>query len=475
VTSVAPDGGAIPTRGAWFHPEQPAEQHSRRNASSVSVVFVLGISLLLVALAAAMATTDYDFWGGLFIGTILLVLTSPLASRIARREGDPKVGRVVLLALLTKLAVGTAMRYAVAYYVYRTSDAEAYFKAGIDLAPQFRSFDFGHLGNLMGTHFVEVLSGIVIAIINESRSGCFVVFSWMAFLGMYLFYCAFRIAFPEGDHKRYRLLVFFWPSMVFWPSSLGKDAWMVWMLGMCALGVANLLIGRWRGFAWLGLGSLGCIMVRPHLALIVVAGFALGLLLRRNRGAYSRLLARPAGTALLMVGMIAFGAVTFAATQSFFKLDSLDLESAQGVLDSTTLQTSEGGTAFTPPSPTSPLGYVESAVTVLFRPFPTEVTGAAAISALEGIFLFGLCVVSWKRLIRIIRMSLRNAYVAFAVGYTAVFIFAFASISNFGILARERSQLFPVLFILLAIPKKSQESDELDDMLDDDTSVVVAT
>ena len=239
------------------------------------------------------------------------------------------------------------------------------------------------------------------------------------------------------------------------------------MLGMCALGVANLFVGRWRGFVWLAMGSLGCIMVRPHLALIVIAGFALGLLLRRNRGRYTRLLARPLGTVVLLVGMILAGAVMFQQTQSFFKLDSLDLESAQAVLDSTTLQTSEGGSAFSPPSPTSPVGYVEATVTVLFRPFPTEVTGAALLSSVEGVLLAGLVVVSWRRLIRIPRMSLRNAYVAFAVGYTAVFIFAFASISNFGILARERSQFFPVLFVLLAIPKRERGVTASDEVSED--------
>ena len=32
---------------------------------------------------------------------------------------------------------------------------------------------------------------------------------------------------PTGDHRRYALLVFFMPSLLFWPSSIGKESWML--------------------------------------------------------------------------------------------------------------------------------------------------------------------------------------------------------------------------------------------------------
>ena len=97
------------------------------------------------------------------------------------------------------------------------------------------------------------------------------------------------------------------------------------------------------------------------------------------------MLARPIGTIVLIVGMVFFGAVVFQQTQSFFKLDSLDVESAQAVLDFTTLRTAEGGSSFTPATPDTPVGYVEATITVLFRPFPTEVGGAAFLTGLEGL------------------------------------------------------------------------------------------
>ena len=41
----------------------------------------------------------------------------------------------------------------------------------------------------------------------------------------------------------------------------------------------------------------------------------------------------------------------------------------------------------------------------------------------------------------------------FGFVYTLAFVYAFSALQNFGILARERSQLLPALFVLLCIPK----------------------
>lgn len=430
----------------------------------MSLVFILAVTAALVGLAIAMQTATYDVWGALLVAPVLLVLTVPLAARATRRENDPSVGRLVLLAVVVKFAIGTTARYVQAYFVYKSADAAAYYGEGKLLMDQFRRLDFSDLGSLVGTRFIEVLSGIVLAVIDDTRFGEFIVFSWISFVGLYFFYQAFVLAFPEGDRRRYRLLLFFWPSLLFWPSSVGKDAWMVLVLGMCSLGIANLLVGRWRGFVWGGLGAIGCCFVRPHLALMVIAGFAIALVLRRNRAGYTRMLAGPAGTAILFVGMIIIGALLFQQAASFFKLDSLDLESAQLLLESTTEKTAEGGSQFTPPSPTSPLGFVQATITVLFRPFPFEIGSAPGlIAGLEGVLLAGLMLLSIRRIVRLPRMMLRNPYVAYALGYSFTFIFAFASISNFGILARERSQLFPLLFVLLAIPKASPQAEETED------------
>ena len=44
-------------------------------------------------------------------------------------------------------------------------------------------------------------------------------------------------------------------------------------------------------------------------------------------------------------------------------------------------------------------------------------------------------------------------YVMFSLIYTLVFVYAFSAIGNFGILVRQRVQVYPVFFVLLALEK----------------------
>ena len=91
-------------------------------------------------------------------------------------------------------------------------------------------------------------------------------------------------------------------------------------------------------------------------------------------------------------------------TESFFRLDSLDIEAANEVIDETQAQTGQGGSQFEPVDPTPRPGLTKAVVTVLFRPFPFEVSnGVGIISAFEGLVLLGLTVSAFPRLGRLPR------------------------------------------------------------------------
>ena len=49
---------------------------------------------------------------------------------------------------------------------------------------------------------------------------------------------------------------------------------------------------------------------------------------------------------------------------------------------------------------------------------------------------------------------MKSSYAMFAAAYVLLFAFAFASINNFGILARQRVQMFPLMLVLLALPPR---------------------
>jgi hypothetical protein len=154
-----------------------------------------------------------------------------------------------------------------------------------------------------------------------------------------------------------------------------------------------------------------------------------------------------AGLAVLLV----LGSVL--ATKTATLLDANDYSgSVEEQLQEVISRTDEGGATFPPANPTNPVGYAKAAVTILYRPFFTEATGTEGLgTAAEGMLLFGIFLVSAPRLWSVFRRLRADPYVTFAMCYALMFIFAFGTVANFGILARQRSQVLPFVFVLLAL------------------------
>jgi hypothetical protein len=160
------------------------------------------------------------------------------------------------------------------------------------------------------------------------------------------------------------------------------------------------------------------------------------------------------GSAVLLLALLLSGSTLIGVAQNFFHLESLNTQTAQEQFDEVTRRSGESGSSFTGVSPNNPAGFALSSITVLFRPFPGEVRNAQGmVTALECLTLLALFLLALRRLVRLPREVLRRPYVAFAVVYMCAFIYAFSSIVNFGILARQRAQLLPLVFVVLCIPR----------------------
>jgi hypothetical protein len=259
---------------------------------------------------------------------------------------------------------------------------------------------------------------------------------------------------PDGNRRSYARLLFFLPSMLYWPSSIGKEAWMLFALGLAAKGTARLLTGRtWGGLVLAGTGLWLATLVRPHVGGMAALGLLVAYLLARpprRLGMLGAVIKLFGLAVLLVVAVVLLGQI-----QRYLLDKGIDpAEGVNSVLAESARRTSGGGSGFQAPSTsTSLLGLPYATVTILFRPFPFEAHNAqAAVIALESTLLLCLTVARSRTIWRAVRHLRRWPYVAFVVVYTAGFVVAFASISNFGILARERVQLLPFFFVLLAVP-----------------------
>jgi hypothetical protein len=402
-------------------------------------------------LVVALLDPKPDTLAALAIAPVLVLLTVPIAMRIARADGDPGILLLLLIAVALKLTA-SVVRYYVAFDVYGgLADAAGYHAAGAAFAPDLRSLHFGvETGVIPGTGFIDLITGIVYAITGASQLTGFFVFAWLSMLGQILCWRAFKIGVPEGDNKRYALLILFFPTMLYWPASIGKEAWMLLAIGITLYGAARMLQRRPMGVVLTILGVAGLTLCRPHVALVVLACLLTALLVQRSP---SRSPLTPVVRLVSIALVVAVSLVVVSQTESFFGVQSLNQETVQTTLSETELSTGQGGSSFTPVTVNTPLDLPLATTTVLFRPLPFEAHNAQMLlTSFEGLFLLGLCIVSWRRLAAVPRLMRSTPYVAFAFVFVLLFVYAFSSFGNFGILARQRTQVLPFLFVLLALP-----------------------
>ena len=421
-------------------------------------LLVVGAGLLVGAQLLGRLSSDQ--LGALIVVAVLLALTIPLAVLLGRLDEDRGLTTLLLAAFGAKM-IGTWVRYTVLYDVYQGSgDAARYYDVGLQLADQIKQGNYA-FGEISGTRFMEILSGIAYTVLPRSELAGFVFFSWVAFLGLILFSRAIRIALPDADHRRYDLFLFFLPTLVFWPSSIGKEAWMVAVLGLASYGAARLFAHHPSGLVPLGLGLWGATVVRPHLALMVLAALGPAWLVRpsgRNRLGLSPYF-RAIGFAALIVVLL----VVVSQAETFFGVERLDAEGAQEVRTYTETQTSQGGSQFENTRVNSPTDIPLATVTILFRPFVWEANGTQGlVTAAEGLVLLGLMLLSWRQLWALPKTMMRQPYVVYCFVFTLAFIVAYSSFNNFGLLVRQRAQLFPFFLVLLTpLLRPSDRSEEV--------------
>lgn len=416
----------------------------------------LGMVLIVAYVAGftwAIDNTDFDVWGGFLVAPVLLLLSLPLTRRMSQNETDPRLRRIILWALVAKLA-GTIPRYLMVFVLYNgAGDSARYAEVGARYAEQFRNGFFAvdtGSSSIVGTSFMEILTGWVFTFTGPTILGGYLVFSWLSFWGLYCFYRAFCIAVPTGNHRRYALLVLLLPSLLFWPSSIGKEGWMLFTLGLASYGAAKILTRARGGYVLLGVGLLAAGMVRPHMAALVVAALGVAYLLPRRVGKPSAF--GPIPKVLGAVVLLGVCAVALTRVEAFF---GTEVDGASGVEEilETTAQRTDTGTTVDNRRVRSPADLPAATLGVLFRPFPWEADSMQTLAqAAEGMVLALLILLSWGRLRSLPRTVWRNPYLVYAIVFVVLFVVAFSSLGNVGILARQRTQMLPFFLVFLAAP-----------------------
>lgn len=429
-------------------------------------------SLTLVVVATAIGSALFGFLYGtqIVLGHLVVIFVGWLAIAyfLGKSQDEPWLPTLMTLGMLAKLLGSWARLYVLVELYQGSGDAGRYHGWGLNNAAIWRSFQVPDMvtagGGGDGTRFTSWITGLLYAPFEPSVLGGFWIFSLLAFLGQFFFYLAFRTAAPTAALKRYAILIFFWPTMVYWPSSIGKEALIMFFLGAGSWAAAAMY--KNYHFRWLPVmaGAVFMIgMIRIHVAALLAGSIVLGLMLsKRQRGAF----VASRRVLLLITGV--FALIPLASlVAADFHMDPLDINSSFGVNDLEPAfahvedRTNKGGSAIDGGAIRSLTDIPAGIATVLFRPFPHEAGNAQMLAAgLEGMMLLGLILWRSPQMLRNLRMVRATPYLMFCMIYSSFFIWAWSAMSNLGIMARQRSLVLPFVLAIVATLGWRTEAEE---------------
>jgi hypothetical protein len=382
---------------------------------------------------------------------------------IVKKEDKKWLPGLIMWAFAIKI-VGAVARWYMVAVIYGGGDSIRYHDAGVTFATIWRSFSVPlSTAGGEGTAFTEVVTGLIYAPYTPSYVGGFVLFAFVSFVGQLLFYAAFRPWSQPERLKTYAYAIFFLPSLVFWPASIGKDALMVLFLGLACYGASRLLSRyEFSSLFLLAPGLYFASQIRPHVAAILGLSLMLALLLGNPPKKFERSPKR-AAVVMFSIAGAALAILTFASTFNVSVEGGGGTQDAGAFLEDVSEQTGQGGSEIESAAVTSPARLPLAIITVLFRPLIHEGTSAQMLlSALEGTVL--LIFTIWKFPVMWRNKSLlrQRPYLLMCFFYTGGFIIAFSAFQNLGILARQRVQVLPMLLALLVAltSERAKEKDE---------------
>jgi hypothetical protein len=386
----------------------------------------------------------------LVVAVLLLAVGRVIIIRVASAEAKPWLVGILTISLVLHLLASPAQIFVVDHFYHGVADWLRYDHQGSLLAPGFRHLNFslapGNLKGIVNDGSVSIAAGVVFTFVGFNQVAAFMVFSFFSFLGTIFFFRAFSLTFAGADHRRYAYLLFLFPSLIFWTADVSKEAIMILALGMISYGAAKALRRRSGGY-WLVLvgGAIG-VLIRPNELLLLMGGFVVAMMVTPTVSRSQINSARRVGSVIFLgalLGVSVFLTLHYLHTKGG-SLSLNQLSTTQGS------NGTSGGVAYS----TNFLYYPRDVYTVLLDPLPINFHGATElIAAFENTLILGILLASLRRLRIVPRAAFARTYVLMCTVYTAAFMYTFAALGNLGLITRERTLVFPFLFVLVCIPR----------------------
>jgi hypothetical protein len=427
--------------------------------------FLPAVGAIVVAAATIgfARATDVTAAGRVLLPVFGLLVAAAFVPTLTRRHPDePWLGTMLMWGVAFKILMIFAR-----YFTFEGGgDAGVYHKKGVEFVNGVAE----PIDSIRKTGFVMWVVQRLYTFIGADQIAGFLAFGLFAFIGSYFWYRATATAVPFVNRRMYCAVVFFLPSIAFWPASIGKEALMQFGIGSAALGTALIFTRHLvPGLLTAAPGVYLLWAVRPHLFALVTISAALAYLVGRP-SARKSVDGTPTLSLTRALGIILLGAISaFAIGQamSMLGIENLSVGAIEEELNEQAGRTAQGGSAFrerdAEPKSLTPLSIPVGAVTVLLRPFVWEVeTGMQIIASVEAAFITILVFKRWPSLMTSIARARSTPFLLYCWALTGLYAIAFSSFSNMGLLVRQRSLVLPCFFVLLCVEpalaaRKSEE------------------
>jgi hypothetical protein len=314
------------------------------------------------------------------------------------------------------------------YIVYASknpADANRYFNS--------ENLDFANFS--LGTHAIELITN-VLKFVDLSYLGCFLVFNIIGFIGLLAFAATLQglTKNSSAEIKWFTLMILFLPSVSFWSSAIGKDAFSFAATGLALWSSLNIKQRK----ATLIIAILSMLLVRPHMAGIMVIAISIAIIFDKSVNIQVKSVL--ATLSLLTMAFLIPFALNYAGVGDNVSADSLNsyLSEKQG-------HNMAGGSSLDISSMSTPM----KMFTYTFRPLPFEAHNITALLAsLDNVLLLLLFIVGVKHLRNNkIKKETANRLFLWVYGMGSLVILSLTT-ANLGIAMRQKWMFLPMLIYL---------------------------
>ena len=312
------------------------------------------------------------------------------------------------------------------------ADAKHYYSESVSIT----DWGLSYLSN--GTSFIVFLNYMLVQWLQLSFLGCFLVFSFISYLGCLRLFDVIIDLTDRSYNVSYLLLLLI--GTHFWTVSLGKDALMFY--AMCCL-CYNIYFDKPRSHYILPLMLIG--FIRLHVLIFVLVGGGVSYVFTNKK--------IKTQTKFVFAGLV-LGVLLFLIPFFLKEIAVTNISDIEGKLQSSMNANVEGGAGID----LKDANLIVKWFSYMFRPFVFEARNPMfLVSALENLVWLYIFFIIIRGLFfeKIKTNYILWSYIGIILACTLPLAYTLA---NFGISMRQKIMIFPFFLILFFIVKKSRKS-----------------